>query len=250
MSDKFAWEPTPDYVEHANVTRLMRAHGIDTIDEMRRRSVEDVEWYWDAVVKDLGLDFTTPYSKVLDTSNGVPWATWFTDGRVNITWNCVDRWAHDKAVAERTAVIGESETGEVRELTYKQLHKDVDRVAAGLLEMGVGPGDAVGVFMAMRPEAVVAAYAIAKIGAIYMPIFSGFAPSAVAARLQRLQGQGPLHHRRHLAPRQAGADEASCRRGGGGGAVDRARGDAREPRRGRADEGRPRRDLGGVHRAV
>ena len=183
MSGEFAWEPTPDYVEQANVTRLMRAHGIDTIHEMRRRSVEDVEWYWDAVVKDLGLDFTTPYTKVLDTSNGVPWATWFTGGRVNITWNCVDRWAHDKAVAQRTAVIGESETGEVRELTYKQLHKDVDRVAAGLLEMGVGPGDAVGVFMAMRPETVVAAYAIAKIGAIYMPIFSGFAPAAVAARL-------------------------------------------------------------------
>jgi acetyl-CoA synthetase len=170
-------------VERANVTRLMRAHGIDTIEELRRRSVADVEWYWDAVVKDLDIDFTTPYEKVLDTSKGVPWATWFTGGRVNITWNCVDRWAHDKAVRDRPAVIGESETGEVRGLTFRELHKDIDRVAAGLLEMGVGKGDAVGVFMPMRPEAIVAAYAIAKIGAIYMPIFSGFAPAAVAARL-------------------------------------------------------------------
>ena len=72
MSDKFAWEPTPDYVENANVTRFMRAHGIDTIDEMRRRSVEDMEWFWDAVVKDLGIDFTTPYEQVLDNSNGDP----------------------------------------------------------------------------------------------------------------------------------------------------------------------------------
>ena len=115
VSDEFAWKPTPEYVEHANVTRLMRAHGIDSIDEMRRRSVEDVEWYWDAVVKDLGLDFTTPYEQVLDISGGVPWAKWFTGGRVNITWNCVDRWAHDKAVADRPALIGESETGEVRD---------------------------------------------------------------------------------------------------------------------------------------
>src|SRR5205085_3413797 len=182
MAD-LAWEPTPDYTERANVTRLMRSHGIGSIDELRRRSVEDVEWYWDAVVKDLELDFTTPYERVLDTSKGVPWATWFTGGHVNITWNCVDRWAHTAQVKDRAAVISESETGEVRGLSFKELHKDVDRVAAGLLDMGVGKGDAVGVFMPMRPEAVVAAYAIAKIGAIYMPIFSGFAPSAVAARL-------------------------------------------------------------------
>ncbi len=177
-----AWQPSAEYVERANVTRLMRAHGIGGIAELRQRSIDDVEWYWDAVVKDLGLEFTTPYDAVLDTSNGIPWATWFTGGRINLTWNCVDRWAHSDA-AERPAIIGESETGDVRGLTYKQLHKRVDRVAAGLLEAGIGKGDAVGVFMPMRPEAAVAAYAIAKIGAIYMPIFSGFAPSAVAARL-------------------------------------------------------------------
>src|SRR5919201_6218730 len=181
MTD-LAWKPTAEYVERANVTRLMRAHGIKDIDELRRRSVEDVEWYWDAVVKDLDLEFTTPYEKVLDTSRGVPWATWFGGGRVNLVWNCVDRWAHSPA-ADRPALIGESETGAVRGLTFKELHKRIDRVAAGLLESGVGRGDAVGVFMPMVPEAVVAAYAAAKIGAIYMPIFSGFAASAVAARL-------------------------------------------------------------------
>ena len=182
MTD-IAWTPSPEYVERANVTRLMRAHGIKDIGELRRRSVEDVEWYWDAVVKDLGFEFSTPYETVLDTSRGVPWATWFGGGRINLTWNCVDRWAHDDAAKDRPAIIGESETGEVAGLTYKQLHKKVDRLAAGLLEMGVTKGDAVGVFMPMRPEAAVAAYAVAKIGAIYMPIFSGFAPHAVAARL-------------------------------------------------------------------
>ena len=177
-----AWRPTADYVERANVTRLMRAHGIEDIDELRARSVEDVAWYWDAVVKDLGLEFSTPYETVLDTSRGVPWSTWFNGGRINLVWNCVDRWAHSDA-KDRPAIIGESETGEVSGLTFKQLHKRIDRVAAGLLEMGVEKGDAVGVFMPMRPEAAVAAYAVAKIGAIYMPIFSGFAPHAVAARL-------------------------------------------------------------------
>jgi acetyl-CoA synthetase len=177
-----AWRPTPEYVERANVTRLMRAHGIEDIGELRRRSVEDIAWYWDAVVKDLGLEFSTPYDAVLDTSRGVPWATWFSGGRINLVWNCVDRWAHSDA-KDRPAIIGESESGEVSGLTFKQLHKRIDRVAAGLLDMGIEKGDAVGVFMPMRPEAAVAAYAVMKIGAIYLPIFSGFAASAVAARL-------------------------------------------------------------------
>jgi acetyl-CoA synthetase len=177
-----AWRPTPEYVERANVTRLMRAHGIEDIGELRRRSVEDIAWYWDAVVKDLGLEFSTPYDAVLDTSRGVPWATWFTGGRINLVWNCVDRWAHSDA-KDRPAIIGESESGEVSGLTFKQLHKRIDRVAAGLLDMGIEKGDAVGVFMPMRPEAAVAAYAVMKIGAIYLPIFSGFAASALAARL-------------------------------------------------------------------
>jgi acetyl-CoA synthetase len=142
----------------------------------------------------------------------VPWATWFGGGKLNLVWNCVDRWAHSDA-KDRPALIGESETGEVSGLTFKQLHKQVDRVAAGLLEMGVGKGDAVGVFMPMRPEAVVAAYGIAKIGAIYMPIFSGFAPHAVAARLNDCKAKavftadGTWRRGKHGLMKQA-ADEA------------------------------------------
>src|SRR5919204_1515706 len=212
MTD-IAWKPSAEYVGRANVTRLMRSHGIKDIGELRRRSVEDVEWYWDAVVKDLGLEFSTPYDTVLDTSRGVPWATWFGGGRLNIVWNCVDRWAHNESAKDRPAIIGESETGEVRGLTFKELHKKIDRVAAGLLEMGVGKGDAVGVFMPMRPEAAVAAYAAAKIGAIYMPIFSGFAPSAVAARLNDCDAKvlftadGTWRRGKHGLMKQA-ADEA------------------------------------------
>src|SRR3989441_2340347 len=180
---ELAWEPTTDYVERANVTRLMRAHGIGSIDELRRRAAEDIEWYWDAAVRDLSLEFTTPYERVLDTSKGIPWATWFTGGRVNLVRSCVDRWADRDETRERVALIGESETGESRSLTFGELRSEVDRVAAGLTEAGIGMGDAVAVFMPMVPEAVIAAYAIAKLGAVYLPIFSGFAPSAVAARL-------------------------------------------------------------------
>lgn len=178
-----AWRPTSDYVENANVTRLMRAHGVDSIDDLRRRSVEDMEWFWDAVVKDLGIDFTTPYERVLDASAGPAWTKWFIGGRVNLTHNCVDRHAASDR-ADRTAVIGEYEDGAVRSLTYAELKREVDAIAGGLRALGIGKGDPVAVFMPMVPEAVIAAYAIAKLGAVYMPIFSGFAPSAVAVRLQ------------------------------------------------------------------
>ena len=137
----------------------------------------------------------------------------------------------------------------MRTLTYAELKREVDAIAAGLRALGVGKGDPVAVFMPMVAEAVIAAYAIAKLGALYMPIFSGFAPSAVAARLQDAEAKVVCHRRRRPAPRQPGADEAGRRRGGRRGAVGRARDRARAPRRGRADDARPRPDLGRAARA-
>jgi acetyl-CoA synthetase len=189
---EMAWEPTPDYVERANVTRLMRAHGIDSIGELRARSVADIAWYWDAAVKDLDIRFATPYTDVVDLSDGAPWARWFVDGRINIATACVDRWAQDPERAGATALIAEAEDGDVRSLTYSELAAEVDRLAAALRADGIGPGDGVGVFMPMVAEAVIAAYAIAKLGAIYLPIFSGFAPGAIASRLQDAEARAVI----------------------------------------------------------
>ncbi|MFN8173806.1 MAG: AMP-binding protein [Solirubrobacteraceae bacterium] len=179
-----AWTPTSEYVERANVTRLMRRLGASSIDELRRFSVGDLPAFWDAVVEDLGIPFSTPYEQTLDTSDGIEWARWFTGGRINLAAACVDRWREDPARADAPALIGEAEDGEVRTLTYRELAAAVDALAAALRADGLRPGDAVGVFMPMVPEAVIAAYAIAKVGAIYLPVFSGFAPHAIAARLR------------------------------------------------------------------
>ncbi len=181
---EYLWEPTADVVEQANVTRLMRAHGIDTLAALRRRSVEDLDWFWNAVVEDLAIPFARPYRRVHDATDGIQWTRWFIDGAVNITSACVDRWADDAARADAVAVIGESEDGTVRRLSFAALRTEVDRLAGALRAAGLGPGDVVAVFMPMVPEAVIAAYAVAKIGAVYLPIFSGFAPAAVAARLR------------------------------------------------------------------
>lgn len=181
-AEEVAWEPSPEYVERANVTRLMRAHGIGSIKELRRRSIEDVEWYWDAVVADLGIPFSRPYSRVLDASAGIEWARWFVDGEVNVSVACVDRWAAESP--EATALVCEAEDGEVRRLSFAKLRSEVEAVAAALRASGIGPGDTVGVFLPMVAEAVIAAHAVARVGAVYLPIFSGFAAPAVAARLE------------------------------------------------------------------
>jgi acetyl-CoA synthetase len=176
----YAWEPTPERIEEANVTRLMRAAGVETIDELRRKSVEDIDWYWDAAVKDLGIPFDEPYTAVRDSSRGIEWTTWFVGGRLNVATACVDRWRD----SDTLAVVHEDEQGNVATLTYAELGDAVDRAAAGLRAAGIAKGDAVAVFLPMIPEAVVALYAIAKVGALCVPLFSGYAPAAIAARLQ------------------------------------------------------------------
>jgi acetyl-CoA synthetase len=176
------WSPTEEYVERANVTRFMRVHGIGTYDELVKRSQDDIEWFWDAVVKDLGIEFYEPYERILDTSDGIPWARWFTGGSINLAHNCVDRWA--QRTPGKTAVLWEGEDGSVRMVSYGELREMADRLAGGLRELGVEEGHTVGIFMPMAPETVAATLACAKLGAISVPIFSGYAADAVATRLQ------------------------------------------------------------------
>ena len=183
MSD-YTWHPTDDYVDNANVTRLARANDLSGLGELRARSVADVRWYWDAVVRDLGLPFQTPYHEVLDISRGIENPDWFVGGRANVVDACLERWLADPAAADRVAVTHEAEDGAVRSLSYRELAADVERAAAGLRELGVGKGDAVALFLPMIPEAVVSVYAVARLGAVLVPLFSGFAPSAIASRIQ------------------------------------------------------------------
>jgi acetyl-CoA synthetase len=185
----YAWEPTPERIAEANVTRLMNAAGVATIDELRRKSVADIDWFWDLVVRDLGLPFDEPYSAVRDSSRGIEWTTWFVGGKLNVATACVDRWRDDPLTAATPAVIYEDEAGNASVLTYAELGAAVDACAAGLRVAGIGKGDAVAVFLPMIPEAVIAAYAIAKVGALYVPLFSGFAAGAIAARLEDAQAK-------------------------------------------------------------
>jgi acetyl-CoA synthetase len=177
----YQWNPTADYIEQANVTRLARMHGLAGIDELRARSVADTAWYWDAAATDLGLRFRTPYSRVVDLSKGIEHPDWFVDATLNIVDSCLLRWRDE--TPDRIAVVHEDESGRIREITFSQLATEVARAANGLRELGIGPGDAVAIYLPMIPEAVVACYAVAALGATLVPLFSGFASSAIASRL-------------------------------------------------------------------
>jgi acetyl-CoA synthetase len=179
--DGVVWSPSPEYLERANVTRLMRAHGIDSYDELVRRSVADIAWFWDAVVTDLGIEWLAPYERVLDDARGPEWTTWFVGGKTNLAHQCVDLWA--ERTPDAVAVRCEAEDGDTRVWTYAELRRQTDRLAHVLNGMGVGDRDAVGIFLPMAPETVAAVMACSKLGAIWVPIFSGFGPDAVAARL-------------------------------------------------------------------
>ncbi|MGH9118401.1 MAG: AMP-binding protein [Acidimicrobiales bacterium] len=181
MSHEVVWRPDPDAAAGTVVGRFMAARGIADFDQLLQRSIADPEWFWDAVVDFLGLPFAEPYKAVLDPSDGVPWARWFVGGRLNLAAACVDRWAEETPDAR--AVVWEGEDGEVRRWTYVELRTQVDAMAGLLADRGVTEGDAVGIFLPMVPEVVAACMAVAKLGATFLPVFSGYGAEAIAVRL-------------------------------------------------------------------
>jgi acetyl-CoA synthetase len=172
---------TPADPDATNVARFMRAHGVATFDELLERSIVEPEWFWDAIVSFLDIRFMRPYDRVLDTSQGAPFATWFVGGRLNLADVCVDRRA--AATPDRTALVWEGEDGEVRTWTYAELRAQADGLAHLLTERGIVSGDAVGIYMPMLPETVAALVATMKVGAVFLPLFSGYGADAIATRL-------------------------------------------------------------------
>jgi acetyl-CoA synthetase len=181
MSPDGGWTPPADAWVTTNVGRFGAAHGIDDLDELRRRSIDEPEWFWDAVVRSLGIPFPQPYSAVLDTGAGIPWATWFTGGRTNFALACCDRWADQ--TPDAPALVWEGEEGEVRSWTYAELRAEADGLAHLLAERGVRDGHTVGIFLPMLPETIAAVLGVAKLGAAFVPIFSGYGADAVRVRL-------------------------------------------------------------------
>ncbi|MBV6495156.1 MAG: AMP-dependent synthetase [Acidobacteria bacterium] len=219
----FAWTPTPDVIERAQLTRFMKQVDVKTWEELYDFSIRDVEKFTEEVLKFLDITFDPPYEKLLDTTDGIEFPNWFSrnadaivrnerrfdandfspeepaiadegvrapSAGLNITTMCLDRWQTDE-MKDQPAVIWESEEEIFQDsLSYEKLWYDVDCVANGLRRDGFGRGDAIGIHLPMLVDTVVALLAIGRIGAIAMPVFSGYGVEAIASRLNAVQAKG------------------------------------------------------------
>jgi acetyl-CoA synthetase len=210
-----AWTPAPEVIERAQLTKFMRQVGVSTSDELYLFSIRDVENFTKEVLKFLDIKFDPPYDKLLDTSGGIEFPRWFVSGPpalaggqfdnrqpnwppadagdsdhagLNITTMCLDRWQTDE-MKDQPAVIWEGEDGRENHVSYAQLMTMVERCSAGLRARGLGKGDAIGIHLPMMIETVVALLAINRIGAIAVPVFSGYGIEAITSRMNAVKAR-------------------------------------------------------------
>jgi acetyl-CoA synthetase len=133
------------------------------------------------------LHWHKPFTQTLDFSNP-PFAKWFADGQLNISFNCLDR--HVLAGnGDRTALIFEGEPGDTKKISYAELTREVKKAANALTSLGVKAGDRVAIYMPMIPEAIIAMQAVARIGAVHSVIFGGFSAESLASRIEDAQAK-------------------------------------------------------------
>ena len=180
MSD-FAFVPSKEQTENSNVFRFMQKFGIKSLQELHKKSISDIQWYWDAVNDDIGIVWDKKYSTICDVSAGMPWPKWFSDGKLNIINSTVSKFA--KKTPDKIAYYFLSENSIEQKITYLQLEKQVNKLANALSGF-VTKGDTVAIYMPMILEAIITILACAKIGAIQTTIFSGYSSDALKIRLQ------------------------------------------------------------------
>lgn len=208
----FAWHPTDDYLTDNRLLRLIERTGSGDYPGLLAKAAADPSWYWDEALADLDLAWQKPWSSVMDLSRGKHWPAWFPDAEFNYVVSALDRHA-DGPLADRPAVIWEGDNEETRTLTFAELGAMTDRFAHALRDRGIGRGDVVGIFLPMIPEVVAATLACGKLGALYVPLFSGFGEDAIASRLADCNARllitaDGFYRRGKLVPMKEVADRA------------------------------------------
>lgn len=174
MVEQRVFAPPKEFASQARISSM------EQYQQLYDKAASDPEAFWAAEARD-HLHWFEPFSETLQWE--APFAKWFVGGKTNVSFNCLDRQIA-AGLGERTAIIWEGEPGETRKLTYKELHHEVSRFAAGLRRLGVDQGDVVSIYMPMTPELAIAMLACARIGAVHSVIFAGFSAEAIADRNQ------------------------------------------------------------------
>jgi acetyl-CoA synthetase len=180
--DDIMWRPSPAVIDNAVMQRFLRTTKAESLAELNQHATDDPDWFWTALLSFLDVRFYKPYSQIMDVSRGAPWARWCIGGKTNLVLNCLDKH-RETPIWDKTYIVWEGEDGLKRELTYREFDDMVSRFSDALRHRGYGKGDIIGLYMPMLPEAYAAMFAVVKIGAIVLPLFSGFGADAVALRL-------------------------------------------------------------------
>ncbi|MCX7257569.1 MAG: acetate--CoA ligase [Polaromonas sp.] len=168
------FSPSPATVQAARIS------GMEGYNALCAEAENDFEGFWGRLARE-NLSWKKPFTKVLDESNA-PFYTWFEDGELNASYNCLDRHL-GTPTEDKNAIIFESDDGKVTHITYKELHAKVSQFASALKEMGVQKGDRVVIYMPMTVEGVVAMQACARIGATHSVVFGGFSAKSLQERI-------------------------------------------------------------------
>ncbi|WP_224010009.1 AMP-binding protein [Cupriavidus pinatubonensis] len=176
------WKPGPRELQASGIAQLMRAFDLTRYDDLLELSRNHPDRYWQVAMQHCGIVWDTPPTSYLDPASPREFPQWFPGGRLN--WvNTVLAWTEDPRTRDQAAVVAEREDGEVQAVSYAELGARVRQFAGGLQALGIGRGERVGLLMENGIEATVSLLALASIGAIVVPLFSGFGVDAIVARL-------------------------------------------------------------------
>jgi len=176
------WTPSEEQRQAANWTAFLGANGLADYPALTARAKADPDWFWTALIDFLDVRFARPFTQVRDLSAGIERARWCVGGAMNMTVTLLDRHL-EAGRGDHPALVLETEDGRVRRLTYAELAAEVDRLAGALTALGLTHGDVVGLYLPMIPEAVIGFLAVIRMGAVVLPLFSGFGEAALATRL-------------------------------------------------------------------
>lgn len=182
------WQPSQQELEHSQIARFMKMLGIASYDDFYRFSIEQPEAYWKAFIEFSGMVFSQPYHQFVDLSRGKAFPRWFVGGEMNWIDTC-QRWADHPKTRDQAAIIAVRESGSVQQVSFAEFFHRVRKFAAGLKKFGIQKGDRIGLLMENGIEANVSFFAISYIGAVVVPLFSGFGVDAIVSRLESCQAR-------------------------------------------------------------
>ncbi len=178
--DDFVYFPDADTIRNSNLDSLRRFLDLETIRDLYDYADSNLEDFYDRIISHLGIWFFKKYDSVREKTERKEFTKWFPGGEINITFNCVERYRQRK----KYALKWENEEGIRGGMTFEELDEKTGKLSGSLISLGIKPGDRIGIYMPMIPEAVIAMYSIMRIGAVAVPMFSGYGRESVEIRVK------------------------------------------------------------------